>query len=95
MSSRYPHGEYALVKIETEGPEWLEWCGAMYESYASDHDPESTLSYCKAAHRLAEEIEQEVYETIAERHYDAPADCPAPFDHHLDDHWCNRSGDMV
>jgi hypothetical protein len=27
-----------LVNIENEGPEWLEWCAALYESYAADHE---------------------------------------------------------
>lgn len=62
VSAPQRHGEYALVTIQTEGPDWLEWAGAVYESYASDHDPEIPLSYCEAAHRLAEEIETGVYD---------------------------------
>lgn len=73
--------ENALIHIADQGPEWLEWCGAMYESYASDREwCEGTTYYSgtdmiqygralhsldrygRAAHRLAEDLENKVYE---------------------------------
>lgn len=57
----YPDGSSVLVDIESEGPAWLEWCAALYESYATDHDGEMSDSYARTAHRLAEEIEYASY----------------------------------
>lgn len=28
----------SLVNIEAEGPLWLDWAAALYESYAADHE---------------------------------------------------------
>ena len=52
--------ERPLADIEEQGPQWLEWCGALYESYAADH--EESASYARTAHSLVEEIEYGVYE---------------------------------
>ena len=38
----------ALVNIENEGPEWLEWCAALYESYASDQEWSQQVTYLPA-----------------------------------------------
>lgn len=37
--------EDALVNIENEGPEWLEWCAALYESYAADQEWSQQVTY--------------------------------------------------
>lgn len=52
----------ALINIAHEGPAWLEWAAAMYESHHADHDVEAPAGYAQAAHRLAEEIESETFE---------------------------------
>lgn len=64
----------ALVNIAHEGPEWLEWSAALYESYAADcedtdtsrtpegyHHNLSVNRYANTAHRLAEQLERDVY----------------------------------
>lgn len=68
--------ETALCKIENEGPEWLAWCGAMYESYAADHEwnegrngqnrvvAASQELYVQTAHNVAEDLEREVFERL-------------------------------
>jgi hypothetical protein len=66
----------ALVNIENKGPEWLDWCAALYESYATDHeirtvnltedDPwvrSSFRRYSDTAHALAEQLELNVYDS--------------------------------
>jgi predicted PhzF superfamily epimerase YddE/YHI9 len=40
--------EEPLVNIEEEGPEWLEWCAALYESYASDREWSQQVTYLPA-----------------------------------------------
>lgn len=61
MTVIYP--STALVNIAKEGDDWLEWAGALYESYAADHEvtDKSTMAYSRAAHRAAEDIEFRVY----------------------------------
>lgn len=54
-----PSGESPLVDIEVEGPEWLEWAGAMYESYSADLT--MTFGYAEAAAEVAEDLERKVY----------------------------------
>jgi hypothetical protein len=49
-----------LVNIE-QGPEWLEWSAALYESYAADFEPNA--SYARTAERQAESLERSVYES--------------------------------
>lgn len=55
-----PVAEAPLVNIEKEGPAWLEWSAAMYESYSADREANS--GYARSAHRVAEELEIQVYE---------------------------------
>lgn len=76
--------EEPLVNIEEQGPEWLEWCAALYESYASDREWSQQVTYlpatgtyslpavgsalaslgdyCTAAQRVAEDLENKIYE---------------------------------
>lgn len=59
--------EHVLVNIEESGPEWLEWCAAMYESYAADHEyadsPEASAGdYASAAQALCESLEFMIYQ---------------------------------
>lgn len=69
----YPDGTHPVIDIQSEGPEWLEFCGALYESYAADQEagrydrlsPRPSLSanqYARTAHQLAEDVEYAVYE---------------------------------
>lgn len=69
----YPDGTHPLVDTGREGPAWLEWCAALYESYAADCEwvdaypvrgtGEGTPSfrYAQAAENLASEIESDIY----------------------------------
>lgn len=68
----YPNGTTALVDIESEGPEWLDWCAALYESRAADGEaielglnyPDRVTRhlYSATAHTLAEDLEYDLYE---------------------------------
>lgn len=62
----------SLVDIESHGPEWLEWCAALYESSYADHEyiTSRTLAsdplgwYSDTAMRATEEIEYATYDRL-------------------------------